>query len=854
MSPVAPVLSREVEVRDHVAVTRQLPTGTVTFLFTDIEGSTRLLHDLGPERYAEALEQHRLILRSAFTAHGGVEVDTQGDAFFVAFQTAEGALAAARDAQEGLAEGPIRVRAAIHTGTPHVTAEGYVGVDVHQAARIAATGHGGQVLVSAAAATELMIDGLLDLGEHRLKDFDDAVSIYQLGAQEFPALKTISNTNLPRPASSFVGRQQEVDEIASLLRDGTRFLTLTGPGGSGKTRLAIEAAAELMPEFKAGVFWVGLASLSEAPLVTEAIAQTLGAKDSLAKHIGERELLLLLDNFEHLIEAASEVALLAESCPNLKLLITSRERLRVRGEIDYPVLPLPDYESVELFCARAQTEPDEMTGGLCRALDNLPLAIELAAARVSVFSPRQILERLSKRLDMLKGGRDADPRQQTLRATIDWSYELLSDEEQRLLACLAVFRGGCTLQAAEEVADAELDALQSLVDKSLVRHNDERFWMLETIREYAAERLERRQQGEDLRAGHARWCLALAEGAEPLIWGGQEPALLERLEAEHDNCRAALAWTRDTGRVELSLRLAIALSAFWEARGYVQEADKWLSELAGANRWPSRIAQAKALRWIAVFAWLRRDLPRAKASAVQSIAIFRELGDARWLARTILILGNIANAEGRKSEARSLYEETAITARKAEDLSCLALAVGNLGDLLLQDRNPEAARPLIEESLALFETLGEKEGVAFALVNLGSAASAEGAADEAKTLFHRALRISLELGFKAGIVNGLEGLAKLAATQGKAERAAQLLGAAMGLLESTGLSLDSLERAEHDRTSATARASLGEDLFDSMIRSGKQMGIDEAVTYALEEERATALTVPAHRCASPSDG
>ena len=339
-----------------------------------------------------------------------------------------------------------------------------------------------------------------------------------------------------------------------------------------------------------------------------------------------------------------------------------------------------------------------------------------------------------------------------------------------------------------------------------------------------------------------------------MIWGGQQPALLEQLEAEHDNCRAALTWTRDTGRFELSLRLAIALSAFWEARGYVQEADKWLSDLAAANRWPSRTAQAKALRWIAIFAWLGRDLARAKASAAQSIAIFRELGDARWLARTTVILGNIANAEGKNSEAQSLYEETASAARKAEDLSCVALAVSNLGYLLLQDRNPVAARPLIEESLALFETLGEKEGVVIALGNLGFAATDEGAADEAKMLFHRALRISLELGFKLGIVGGLEGMAKLAATQGKADRAAKLLGAAMDLLESTGISLDPLEHAEQDRTSSTARAALGEDLFDSMIRSGRQLGIDEAVTYALDEERAGALTVPAQRRANQSDG
>ena len=379
------------------------PTGTVTLLFSDIEGSTRLLERLGHDQYAEALDLHRRLLREAFERHGGYEVDYEGDSFFIAFGGAEDAVAAAAEAQQALARTDwpdgleFRVRMGVHTGEPLAVTPKYVGLDVHRGARMMAAGHGGQVLLS--QTTRDLLDDrfkLRDLGEHRLKDFDDAVSIYQLGSQEFPPLKTISNTNLPRPASSFVGRGQEVDEIASVLREGARFVTLTGPGGSGKTRLAIEAAAELVPEFKAGVFWVGLASLSEAALVTEAIVQTLGAKDSLAKHIGERELLLLLDNFEHLIEAAPEVALLLESCPNLKLLITSRERLRVRGEIDYPVFPLPDRESVELFCARAQTEPDETTRRLCRELDNLPLAIELAAARVSVLSPAQILERGSR--------------------------------------------------------------------------------------------------------------------------------------------------------------------------------------------------------------------------------------------------------------------------------------------------------------------------------------------------------------------------------------------------------------------------------------------------------------------------
>ncbi len=480
-------------------------SGTLTFLFTDIEGSTKLLRELG-EAYAAALSEHRRVLREAFERHGGFEVDTEGDAFFVVFRSASEAAAAAAEGQAALEAGPVRVRMGLHTGEPVISEGDYVGLDVHLAARIGASGHGGQVVVS--GDTRALLDDtvpLTDLGEHRLKDFDHPVPLFQLGLGRFPPLKTISNTNLPRPASSFVGREREVAEVLSLLRDGTRLLTLTGPGGSGKTRLAIEAAAEVVPEFKAGVFWAGLAPLRDAALVTETIAQTLGAKDSLAAHIAERELLLLLDNFEQVVDAAPELSSLLAACPNLKLLVTSRELLRVQGEVEYAVPPLAQPEAVELFCTRSRLEPDAVIGELCRRLDDLPLAVELAAARTSILTPRQILERLSKRLDLLKGGRDADPRQATLRATIEWSYDLLSDDEKVLFARLAVFAGGCTLEAAEEVAEADLDTLQFLVDKSLVRHTTDRFWMLETVREYALERLE--EFGRDQQAASASFRL-----------------------------------------------------------------------------------------------------------------------------------------------------------------------------------------------------------------------------------------------------------------------------------------------------------------------------------------------------------
>jgi predicted ATPase len=500
-------------------VNRELPTGTVTFLFTDIEGSTRLLHELGGA-YAEALAEHRRLLRGAFDRHGGVEVDTQGDAFFVAFARANDALTAAAEGQAALEQGPIRVRMGLHTGEPLVTEEGYVGIDVHRAARIAATGHGGQTVVSKTTYDLGGSDALRDLGEHRLKDLSAPERLYQLGEGEFPPLKTLYQTNLPIPATPFLGRERELGEVGTLLsRDDVRLLTLTGAGGSGKTRLALQAVASGADEYPQGVWWVPLAPVRDTAGVTETAARALGGASSLAEVIGDRRLLLLLDNFEHVIAAAPELTSLLSTCPNLDVVVTSRERLQLGGEHVYPVPVLARSDARELFLTRARAlRPDFQSNGsvdeLCARLDDLPLALELAAARTTILSPEQLLGRLEARLDLLKGGRDADVRQQTLRATIEWSHDLLDGAEQHLFARLSVFRGGCTLEAAEAICGAELDELQSLVDKSLVRmRDDNRFWMLETIHEFAAERLFESGEEDELRRRHAEFLLALAESA-----------------------------------------------------------------------------------------------------------------------------------------------------------------------------------------------------------------------------------------------------------------------------------------------------------------------------------------------------
>jgi predicted ATPase len=624
-----------------------------------------------------------------------------------------------------------------------------------------------------------------------------------------------------------VGREREVAEVVSLVHEGARLLTLTGAGGSGKTRLALEAAAELMPEFKAGVFWVGLAPLRDPALVGDTIALTLGAKNGLADQIGERELLLLLDNLEQVVEAAPELSLLVEACPNLKLLVTSRELLRVRGEVEYPVLPLAEPEAVELFCARAGALPDESVHGLCRALDNLPLALELAAARASVLSPKQILERLSKRLDLLRGGRDADPRQQTLRATVEWSHELLSAEEQRLFASLSVFVGGCTLESAEEVAQADLDRLQSLVDN---RHTEDRFWMLQTIREYAAERLD----DDETQMRHAEWFLVLAEEAEPELMGAAQAVWLGRLDAEHDNLRAALAFVRRSGRSALELRLAGALWRFWYLRGFLNEGRSRLEEILAAAGGDLAVEHEKILYGAAVLAHRLGDYDRAEELATERLVISRALGDLKLIASSLLCLGLMVHTKGEHERALALYTEGADLARKEGDKVVLAMIVANLGTLAYSQGDYVTARSRFEEDVALYREIADPHGLAVSLLNLGGLARKQGQIDEARAFGHEALDLAHGLGDKEAMMACLEGLGEQAASEGRADRAARLLGASDALREDTGHARQPLQLTELEHFMALLAAELDEEHLTAARAEGHAMTLDEAVAYALE--------------------
>jgi predicted ATPase len=805
------------------------PSGEVTLVFTDIEGSTRLLEELGTQGYREALAEHRRIVREACSRYRGYEVDYEGDAFFYAFSSAPDAVSAVSEAMAGLADGPISIRVGIHTGSPEPDPPKYVGMDVHTAARIMSSGHGGQVVVSPTTAS-LVDVSLAELGEHRLKDLEQAIPLYQLGDGSFPPLKTISNTNLPRPASSFVGREAELEEVLSRVEQGARLVTLTGPGGTGKTRLGLEAATSLVGEYKAGVFWVGLASLRDPALVTETISQVLGAKDGLAEHIGERELLLLLDNLEQVVECAPELSALLQSCANLTLLVTSRELLRVSGEVEYPVPPLASPEAVALFCERAQLEPTEEIAELCARLDSLPLAVELAAARTKALTPAQIRERLTRRLDVLRGGRDADPRQHTLRATIEWSYELLTHEEQQLFARLSVFAGGCTLEAAEEVADADLDTLQSLVEKSLLRFREGRYWMLETIREYAGERLQDASDEHDRRRAHAMYYLELAERAEENESREPSSVVFARLGDEHDNTRSASSWFRQAGESDCQLRLACALAEYWNVRGHLGEGLSHV-EAALVREDASPALRVKTLALASDLARMHGDTDRARGFCEESVALAREIEDYAGVARALHELGEGAIADEDFDRANQLFQE-AVTVGRAAGVNA-AGSIGNLGYVAFLQQDYERAQALYEESVSLFRARGHESGALVGLCNLVEATVMLGRPTEARLRIKECLPLARELGFVQMIAQSLDSTAAVLADSGDARTALRLVGAADVMLEELNLSEADSERRIRDRAVEASTRALGPAVARSFREEGRSLDTEQAIELAL---------------------
>jgi predicted ATPase len=760
-----------------------LPSGSVTFLFSDIEGSTRLLDELGSERYAAALAEHRRCMRETFGAHGGVEVDTQGDAFFVAFPDASGALAAASEAQQAFADGPIRVRIGLHTGEPLLTAEGYVGIDVHRGARVMSAGHGGQVLVSEATYALLDDDaGLADLGLHRLKDLTEPQRLWQLGDCEFPPLKTLYQTNLPVQPTPLVGREAELAEVLAHLED-SRLVTLTGAGGSGKTRLALQAAAELVDEHKDGVWWVSLAALRDPELVEPTIAQVVGAKDGLAEHLRGQTTLLLLDNFEQLLAAAPLVGSLVAEAPDLRVLATSRERLGLAAEQEYPVPTMVPAEALALFTARARQlkpafEPDEATAEICRRLDGLPLAVELAAARIKVLRPAQILARLGRSLDLLTtGARDAPERQQTLRATIDWSYDLLDGDEQGLFAQLSVFAGSLDLGAAEAVCKADLDTLAALVDQSLLRQTDDgRFFMLETIREYARERLAEDPEASDTPRRHAEHYLAVAESAGlSLDDVGRSPQRHGVVLREQQNLRAAIEWGA-AADVELGLRLALALENFWITHDPAEGARSFEALLVRAEGVDLTL-RARGLRDYGGCADMAGDDELAERLYLESGELFRQAGDPVGVATAEFRLGVIAYLRDEVERARRLWESSLATFRRLGDESGELQALGNLGGLELLHGDRDRGRQLTERSLAMASRVGWVWWEVWMLLNLADAALVSGRPDEGARLARDCLVLARQIEDRPGVVFALALTAWAAADRGDGERAAAIWSA-----------------------------------------------------------------------------
>jgi predicted ATPase len=755
----------------------ELPSGTVTFLFTDIEGSTRLLHELG-DAYADALAGHRRVLREAFARHGGVEVDTQGDAFFAAFPRATDALAAAEQAQAALAAGPLRVRIGVHTGEPVVADEGYVGIDVHRAARIAAAGHGGQILVSQSTRDLVAADGLRDLGEHRLKDLTAPERIYQLGGGEFPPLKSLNTTNLPVAANPLVGREDELRDLIELLTDSTRLVTLTGPGGSGKTRLGLQVAAELTDEFAGGVFFVPLAGVREPELVPSTISATVGIRD--VGELRDREALILVDNFEHVLEAAPTLGELLATASRTKLLTTSRAPLRLAGEREYPLDPLPSEDALALLTERARSvrpdfAPDDAAREICRRLDGLPLALELAAPRLRSLGSAALLERLDRRLPLLTAGRrDAPARQRTLRATMEWSYDLLESTLQALFARLAVFAGTFSLEAAEAVAAATLDAVDSLVEASLVKAVDgDRFLMLETIREFASERLEASAAAEEVRRRHVQFYLDFTE-AVGLVGEVPGPETLALVRAEKDNLGVALQWTLAHDPV-LGLRLATALEGYWAVNPI--EGMRWLESLLERASAAPLALRAHAFRAFggAANPGGRDDV--AELAYARSLDAFRELGDEPAAARLLARLGYAAFYRCDLERARALGEEGLAKSLAVGDRKVEAVALGLLGEVDYAEGKRDQGLELMQRSEEVARAAGFTWWSAGMLGKLADCASETGELDAADASARAALALSRELADRLRLVRGLARLARIAAERGEAERAGLLWGA-----------------------------------------------------------------------------
>jgi predicted ATPase/DNA-binding SARP family transcriptional activator len=808
---------------------RALPRGTVTLLFTDIEGSTRLAAALR-DRYGEVIEAHRRILRAAVAAHRGVEVDTQGDAYFAAFASARDAVAAAVEAHQALADfdDRVRVRIGLHTGEPEVAEGGYYfGVDLSVGARICAAAHGGQIVVSP-ATRELLADDVAvrDLGDHILQDVPAPLRLFQVVTDgllhEFPPLRARPPGNLVRPPSGVYGRADDVRAIRDLLLGHASLVTVTGPGGVGKTTTALAVAWELQEYFRDGIYAASLAA-AEPNEILVVLAQVLEVEErpgetlleAVAKRVARRAILIQLDDFESHVASAPVVAALLERCPELKVLATSRERLHLRIEREYRLGPLPDSDAAAMFVARAAVAgalddleaEAELVQAICRRLDGLPLAIELAAARTRALPLQAIHDRLEHRLEFLTGGaRDLPVRQQTLVTTIAWSYDLLGAEAQAALRALAVFAGGVPLDGAEAVLQGgspAVDVLLSLCDRSLLVREGlgsvPRFSMLETIREFALERAAASGDEDEMRRRHASFVLALTQRLQPELSGPTQADVLGRLGEEHDNLRVALAWCAAEDEREMLVALCAALWRFWIVRGHLTEGRTWLERALEAQGEP-RPVLAEALYGACALNAAAGVFEQARRYGADRLEVVRDLGDGEGIASALLSLANVNVHLGELEAAGRLYEEAAAHARTAGALPALAAHMNNLGYLKLLAREPGAAVAACGEAAGLFRELVRPADAAGATLNVGTAQLDLGNRDQAAEAIESALEQFVALKYDEGISYCLDAVAALALADGGEGDAASLAAAAAAVRAAHGVTPEPVEQRLHEET------------------------------------------------------
>ena len=868
-----------------------LPTGTVTFFFSDIEGSTRLIQRLG-DGYPQVLLAHHTVLRQALAANGGHELRTEGDSFFIVFDSALQACAGAAAAQKALHAhqwpdgGAVRVRIGVHTGEATLVGNEYLGLDVHRAARVASAGHGGQILVS--ETTRALVDHALppgvtlkDLGLHRLKDLAQPERLFQLTVEglpdDFPPLKTLEATpnNLPTQLTSFIGRDDQVREARELLAR-SRLLTLTGPGGTGKTRLSLQIAANVLDQFPDGVYFVPLSAIHEPELVPSAIAQALSISttgrrrpiDALIDHLREKRTLLVLDNFEQVLDAAPVASQLLEGSAGLRVLVSSRAVLRVSGEQEFPVPPLglPDlkalpglaalsqFEAVRLFIERAvAVKPDFQAtnqnapaiAGICERVDGLPLAIELAAARVKLFSPQALLSRLEKSLSALGSGtRDAPARQQTLRGAILWSYDMLDPGHRRLLARVSVFARGGNLEQlelvcgpAEDVGGDVVDALDQLADQSLLRRlpdfDEPRFLMLQTIRDFAAERLEESGEARLIRERHLDAFIALAQQAQPELFGPQRKEWLDRLEEDHDNFRAALEWAVASGNAQRAMTLSGSFWRFWQMRGHIYEGRARVGQvlsLPTSGGFPNE--RLTALEAAGGLAYWQADMEGSQRFYDESLELTRQLGDKRAIANAIYndafpMLVNSTNIP----RAKELLEEALPLFRELADNGGVARTLWGLGNAFYFVKDYSAAKPFLEEAQALFRRLDDRFMLAWSTHTLGQVAVETGNHDMGRRLFSEAIQLFVEAKDVSGITLQLENLSVVARAEGDPVRATRLAAAAVAQQTSTGTGLGGLLSQREGRT---GREGLTATEAATAWAEGEALTLEEAIAYALD--------------------